>query len=188
VTHSIGVVICTFSDARWSALQEAVASVLRQSRPPDELAVVIDHNDVLLARARDAFPDALVVASEAPAGLSGARDTGVRQLRSDIVAFLDDDACAEPDWLQTILAAFDDGRVIAVGGWVEPRWEDGAPRWLAPELYWVVGCSYRGLPPVIAATYATLNATSAHEATVGIDAPLARWSKDISAKNPGQFW
>jgi glycosyltransferase involved in cell wall biosynthesis len=90
VTDSIGVAICAFSDARWTALQEAVASVLRQSRPPDELVVVIDHNDSLLARATDAFPEALVVASEAPAGLSGARDTGVRRLGSGTSAVVSD--------------------------------------------------------------------------------------------------
>ena len=37
--------------------------------------------------------------------------------------------------------------MIGAGGWIAPRWEGIEPRWLAPELYWIVGCSYEGLPP-----------------------------------------
>ena len=41
-------------------------------------------------------------------GLSGARNTGVAAARGDVVAFLDDDAVAAPDWLERLLAAYDD--------------------------------------------------------------------------------
>jgi hypothetical protein len=36
--------------------------------------------------------------------------------------------------------------VVAVGGAVRPDWEVIPPRWLPEEFYWVIGCSYRGLP------------------------------------------
>ena len=29
---------------------------------------------------------------------------------------------------------------------MHPWWPELAPRWLPEEFYWVVGCSYRGLP------------------------------------------
>jgi hypothetical protein len=144
---SIGVVICAYTEARWRALADAVRSVERQSLPAAELVVVIDHNDRLLARAQAEFAGATVVANTGRRGLSGARNTGVAHVTSSVVAFLDDDACAALDWLQALANAFDDERVIGVGGWIAPRWEDFEPRWLPPELYWIVGCSYQGLPP-----------------------------------------
>ncbi len=148
-TPSVGVVICAYSSARWTELEEAVASVRRQSLPADEVVVVIDHNEDLLARSRQAFPRARVIPSRGEPGLSGARNTGVHAVSADIVAFLDDDARADPRWLQALADAFSDPQVIGAGGWVVPRWESEICRWLAPEVYWIVGCSYRGLPPAV---------------------------------------
>ncbi len=108
--------------------------------------MVIDHNDELLARAQAELAPVQVVPSTGPPGLAGARNTGVDQLETDSVAFLDDDAYADDDWLAAITYGFSAPDVIGIGGWVEPRWEAATPTWLAPELYWVAGCSYRGLP------------------------------------------
>jgi GT2 family glycosyltransferase len=159
-------VICAFSDARWNQLVEAVDSVTRQSRPARELVVVIDHNEPLLARARAAFPQARAIASQGRPGLSGARNTGFTALGTDIAAFLDDDACADERWLETMVREFDDPAVIGVGGWVAPRWESGECRWLAPELRWIVGCSYRGLPDAVAEIRNPIGANMAFRRTV----------------------
>src|SRR5439155_542168 len=76
-----------------------------------------------------------------------ARTTGIdRADRGDVIAFLDDDAVAEPDWLETMLRAYGDGSVMAVGGRIEPLWAAGRPGWFPPEFDWVVGCTYVGLP------------------------------------------
>jgi hypothetical protein len=145
---SFSVVICAYSEARWERLVEAVRSLQRQSCPAREVVVVIDHNEALLARAGAALsPAARVLPSEGQPGLSGARNTGWAHTRCDVVAFLDDDACAAPDWLERLAEVFrEDAGVLGAGGWVAPLWEGPEPRWLAPELYWIVGCSYRGLP------------------------------------------
>ena len=45
-----------------------------------------------------------------PGGLSGARNTGVAAARGEVVAFLDDDAVAAPDWLEHLLRPYDDPR------------------------------------------------------------------------------
>jgi GT2 family glycosyltransferase len=140
------VIICSHTERRWLRLAAAIASVQRQRRPPDEVVLVIDHNEDLLERARSAFPDVRVIANEALPGLSGARNTGVRHSRGRVLAFLDDDAEADAGWLEALLAVFEDPSVIGAGGVAKPEWEGEAPSWLPPEFLWVVGATYTGLP------------------------------------------
>jgi GT2 family glycosyltransferase len=144
--RSASVVISTYSEERWGPLVEAVHSLRAQTRPPKEVVVVVDHNPDLLTRVRRELDDVIVVENRGPRGLSGARNAGLRVSRGEVVAFLDDDAAAEPDWLDALLAAYSDPRVGAVGGRVEARWEAERPAWFPQEFEWVVGCSYRGLP------------------------------------------
>ena len=98
----ISVVICAHTPERWDALEAGVGSVLDQTHPPHEVIVVVDQDRALLSRARAAFRDLRVVPNEGEPGLSGARNTGVRAATGDVVAFLDDDASADRDWLEVI--------------------------------------------------------------------------------------
>jgi len=142
---SVTVVICAYTLDRWDQLSLAIDSVTAQARA-DETILVIDHNPELLDRARVRWPDVRVLANEGPRGLSSARNTALRVAAGDIVAFLDDDAAAEPGWLDTLVDGFTDASVVAVGGSAEPIWPGEAPAVLPDELLWIVGCSYRGLP------------------------------------------
>ena len=109
--------------------------------------VVVDHNPALGQRLAAQYPDIEVIASKFERGLSGARNTGIDQAKGDVVVFLDDDAYADPCWLQSLLACYDDESVLGAGGLVLPDWSPaGPPGWLPEEFLWVVGCSYRGLP------------------------------------------
>jgi glycosyltransferase involved in cell wall biosynthesis len=147
-TLDVSVVVRTYTDKRWDYLVEALESVQRQRTPARELVVVVDHNPELYQRVQQRFPDALVVENDQPRGSSGAWNAGIMAAGSSIVAFLDDDAEARPDWLEQLLAAL--RRPARVGrrrG--HPRLLAGGgerPRWFPEEFDWVVGCSYRGLP------------------------------------------
>jgi glycosyltransferase involved in cell wall biosynthesis len=146
----VSVVICAHTLVRWDELRASVASVLDQTHPAHEVIVSIDHNDELLERARTGLHGARVVATEGERGVSEARNTGVRHATGEVVAFLDDDARADRHWLEAIARAHESARVLGTGGLIEPRWEGERPDWLPPELYWVIGCSYRGLPTTAA--------------------------------------
>jgi O-antigen biosynthesis protein len=148
--RTVSVIVCAFDDGRQALLEECLRAVLGQSRPPEELVLVVDHNDELERRMREAHPQATVVANDGPQGLSQARNTGVRNSSGDIVVFLDDDACPEHEWLAELLAGYDDPLVMGAGGMVLPRWETERPAWHPEEFDWVVGCSYRGLPETVA--------------------------------------
>ncbi len=138
--------ICAYTPDRLDVLTEAVESLRAQSLPPAEVVLVIDHSPELLAAVTRRWPDLNIVENRERQGLSGARNTGVAAASGDVVAFLDDDAIAAPDWLQRIVAAYADPDVLGAGGAVRPRWVDGKPTWFPPEFDWVVGCTHSGMP------------------------------------------
>lgn len=142
---TVSVVICTWTGARWQELLEAVRSVASQSHPPLETIVVVDHDATLLDQARAELADVIVIANEEARGLSGARNSGLGIAHGDVVAFLDDDAIAAPDWLRSLAEEYEDENVLGVGGEILPVWEK-RPDWFPAEFGWVVGCTYRGLP------------------------------------------
>ena len=144
---AVSVIVCCYTEARWDDVVAAVKSLGEQTVTPDEVLVVVDHNPALAVRARAGLDAVRVLENDRRAGLSGARNTGVAAATGEIVAFLDDDARADPRWLERMLDCYADPAVAAVGGHAEPAWPYGeAPAHLPPELYWVIGCGYRGQP------------------------------------------
>jgi len=142
----ISVVICAHTEARWEPLAHAVASLRSQSIIPREILVVIDHNLALADRACHQLPGAKVIENGQQRGISGARNSGIAAARGAIIAFLDDDAIAAPDWIAQLLAGYSSPDVLGVGGAIEPHWQGGRPRWFPEEFDWVVGCTYLGMP------------------------------------------
>ncbi|MEP3345158.1 MAG: glycosyltransferase [Litoreibacter sp.] len=55
------------------------------------------------------------------ANISKARNIGIEISSGEVVAFIDDDAIAEPTWLQHLIAPFEDQSVGASGGFVRGR-------------------------------------------------------------------
>lgn len=144
--RDVSVVVCAYTLDRWADLVRAVESLLGQAEPVGEVLLVVDHNDALLEAARRQWPALAVAPSTGAQGLSGARDTGAALATGAVVAYLDDDAAAAPDWSRHLAAAYG-ADVLGVGGHITPRWPGGArPTWWPPAFDWVVGCSYDGLP------------------------------------------
>jgi glycosyltransferase involved in cell wall biosynthesis len=143
---TLSVVTCTYSATRQAQLLALVEALRSQTRPPDEVIVVVDHNPELVSDLRSRLAGIVVTPNMDDRGLSGSRNTGVAQANGDIVAFIDDDAMPSADWLERLAAGYADPRVVGVGGAVDPVWAGGVPRWFPAEFGWVVGCGYAGLP------------------------------------------
>ena len=140
---SVSVVICAFTDERWDDTLAAVASVRAQRPEPHEVIVVVDHNPAL----RDRFAAALDVTVVENSGVVRPvrrQEHGVALAQGDVVAFLDDDAVAQPGWLKALARPFADPDVLGVGGLTLPAWATERPRWLPEEFDWVVGCTFIG--------------------------------------------
>ena len=149
VRPSVSVILCADTLDEWEHLRRAARSVREQTEAACEIIVVVDRCPALLKRAGFEFAllNVSVIPNRLEKGPSGARNTGTAEAQGDVVAFLDHDAAAHPDWIARLADRYEDPGVLGVGGLVEPEWEDGGrPRWFPAELDWVVGCSYGGMP------------------------------------------
>ena len=111
----ISVVLPVYNRA--SYVGEAIESVLGQTRPPDELIVVDDGStdDSVAVVERWARPSLRVVRQE-NRGIGGARNSGLREVTGDLVAFIDSDDLWERDKLERQAAAMRDDDVQLVFG------------------------------------------------------------------------
>ncbi len=138
--------ICAYTLDRLDVLSQAINSVRTQSLAAHEIVLSVDHSPELLAEAERRWPDLRLVENHEEQGLSGARNSGVAACSGEVVAFLDDDAVAAPDWLERLAEAYRDPNVLGAGGTVRPAWVAGKPSWFPSEFDWVVGCTHSGMP------------------------------------------
>lgn len=109
----MSVVICTYNGS--GTLRECLEGVLKQHYPDYEVVVVSDGSTDGSADIAREYEGVLVIETE-NRGLSSARNTGMRTATGDIVAYLDDDAVPDPDWLKHLAATFASGAYAAAGG------------------------------------------------------------------------
>jgi len=115
---SAAVVVVTL--ARTSYLATCLDRIGHQTLAPDRVIVVDASADDATERMVTArFPDVCYLRNPRGAGTTGfSRSLGFSQVspETDIVAFVDDDAYPEPDWLERLLEPYVDPTVGAVGG------------------------------------------------------------------------
>jgi len=128
------VVVCTRNRA--SLLATTLESLAVQTFDAARFEVIIvdnvstDATPEVVARWQAAHAIAGRRVVEERRGTNHARNRGVREARGRVVAFLDDDARAERDWLERLLRALEEESVTGVGGAIRLEWQSTPPRWL----------------------------------------------------------
>jgi O-antigen biosynthesis protein len=125
----ISVVVATYNAAR--TLDDCLAS-LRTLRYPDYEVIVVndgstDDSQSIIER----YPFRAITTENH--GVSAARNEGLRAATGEIVAYIDSDARADPDWLAYLATTYLESDVVGVGG----------PNFVPPEDNWVAKCVYR---------------------------------------------
>ena len=117
-----------------------LGAALSQTLPFAEILLIDDGSSdgsVTLARrlAAGAPRPLRVIEHGRNLGLGTARNTGVKEARTEFVASLDADVVAEPDWLERLMVEFDDPEVVGVGGELIEHYQRGmANRWRATHM------------------------------------------------------
>ncbi len=117
----VSVVVCTCNGAR--TLERCLEELDHVDYPDFEVIVVDDGSTD--ASAAIAARHACWLISTENRGLASARNTGMREASGEIVAYLDDDAHPDPDWLRYLVATIEDGDFAGAGGPNLPPPDDG---------------------------------------------------------------
>lgn len=110
--------VIVVSRHRAQALTLCLTGLSQQDHPAFEVIVVADPAGIAAAQAQG-LAAKLVPFDDA--NISSARNAGLAQAAGDIVAFIDDDAVAEPTWLSRLCAGFAETGVVAATGFVRGR-------------------------------------------------------------------
>lgn len=131
---NITVLLCTFN--RGQRLSKALDSVAAQILPDfvNWEVVVVDNNSTdqtreIVETYCRRYPERFRYIFESHQGLSRARNTGIRESRGEVIAFIDDDVIAEPLWLQNLTASLYDEKRAGAGGRIVPPLDFSPPEW-----------------------------------------------------------
>jgi GT2 family glycosyltransferase len=115
--ESIGVLIASYR--RPVPLLACLNSLTQQLQPPQEVIVVLRRDDLDTQRALSTFSSVLplkILSTTVP-GTVAARNAGLEECTSDVLAILDDDTKPHPEWLTRVLTRFaEDPSLGGLGG------------------------------------------------------------------------
>jgi glycosyltransferase involved in cell wall biosynthesis len=120
---TVTIVICTRN--RVDDLRKCLEAIARLDPKPDEV-LIVDNTKGDKAVEALALEFSVRYSIEPVSGLSRARNRGIAESKSEIVAYLDDDAMPAENWLEFLLLPFADREVAVVtGGTIEPGTSQG---------------------------------------------------------------
>lgn len=146
----VSVVISTYSIDMYDEFTDAVESIISQTYDNIEIIIVIDgseRSEAVHERAQKEYGDAVTIhENEQNIGVTQGRNKAAKMATGDVIAFIDDDAVADDQWVQELVDTYERHSAISVGGRMDPRWITDRPKFFPEEFYWLVGATYKGFP------------------------------------------
>ena len=106
-----------------------IEGVLAQTLPPGEILVIDDGSRDRTVQIASQYP-VKILRHEQNSGLAAARNTAFRNARHELVAALDADCVADPNWLKLLVSHFSDEKLAGVNGRLEEAVQTSvADRW-----------------------------------------------------------
>jgi len=131
---SVDICVCTY---RRPQLADTLSSLAALSLPAGTtLRIIVADNDVtpsaapLVKRIGEAHPFPIRYLHCPASNISTARNACLDAAVADLIAFIDDDCTASPQWLTALLQEMQNSGADAVLGPVEAMYADGAPGWM----------------------------------------------------------
>ena len=113
ISSKISVIVPSYRRPR--DLERCLEALAAQSRPPDEILIVLRETDSptqqLVARFQEKLRSLVAVPVVEP-GLIQAMNCGLANAKGDFVVFTDDDSEPEADWLERIERTFEDEKSV----------------------------------------------------------------------------
>jgi len=136
----ISIIICTYN--RDDFIVKCLDGVKKQTCLKDKYEIVLvnnnstDSTDKLCLDFKNSNPELnFNYFVEMKQGLSAARNRGIREAKSQLLAFIDDDAIVCPDYVEEIIRFFDNNEdADALGGKILPLYESERPKWMSKFL------------------------------------------------------
>lgn len=131
--------VCICTHNRPTYLRDCLQGLRRQTVGAEQFDILVvdsastgDAPEQMARIARD-MRNVRLLRVEQP-GVSHARNAGANAALGTYIAYIDDDAVPEPQWIEHILVAIDERQLALIGGRILPHWEVPLPPWWPPTL------------------------------------------------------
>ncbi|MBS7287577.1 MAG: glycosyltransferase [Candidatus Freyarchaeota archaeon] len=142
MVSKVTVVVPTYNRA--CHVVDCLESVFKQK--PDECDVLVidnlsdDGTGNLLEERYGWRGDFKLISPPERISIAEARNYGLREAKSDVVAFIDDDCVACDGWLEKLTSPINlDESIGCVGGRIRPVFFEQPPKWLRRDIYGILG-------------------------------------------------
>lgn len=147
--QTISIIICTYNRANILADTLDSYNVLHRTGSYEIELLIIDNNSSddtlsIINKFKKKYPELRYVFEPRP-GLSYARNTGIKESASDIIAFVDDDVHFDPLWLKELIKIFEDyPEASCIGGKSIPQFQTERADWIIDDLLSIYGSTNSG--------------------------------------------
>jgi glucosyl-dolichyl phosphate glucuronosyltransferase len=147
VSIKVSIITSCYTSERLKDIKQLIDSIASQTNQNFEALIVaersIELKDTIANYIQEkGYLHIKVLFNTGPHGISAARNLAISQAEGDILAFVDDDAVVDYQWVNAIIKSFEgDESIVGVTGPIKPLWEKLSMVWFPPEFYWIFSCT-----------------------------------------------